>query len=170
MNEKKNIITLHVIIIGVFLWGFYIVQEEFANYGMYQLISYGVHEISSLIPILCILATILCACPLIWRLLKKKSDKTDKTFLVVLILCFCLQVRYFDKQADMVHTAAICTINEVDEREELITVTIDGRSGQIELKSPMIVNGMLVKNGQRYLIDFVWNKITCRYTNRCFFC
>jgi len=37
-------------------------------------------------------------------------------------------------------------------------VTIDGRSERIELKSPMIVNGMLVEKEQKYLIDFVWNK------------
>ena len=63
MEEKKNRsrIIICAFVTGILLWGFYIVQEEFAKYGMYQLISYGVHEISSLIPILCILATIICA-------------------------------------------------------------------------------------------------------------
>ena len=37
-------------------------------------------------------------------------------------------------------------------------ITIDGRSERIELKSPMIVNGMLVEKEQKYLIDFEWNK------------
>ena len=37
-------------------------------------------------------------------------------------------------------------------------MTIDGRTDKIELKSPMIVNGMLVEKEQKYLIDFVWDK------------
>ena len=160
MEEKKNRsrIIICTIATGILLWGFYIVQEEFAKYGMYQLISYGVHEISSVIPILCILATIICAGYLIWRMVKKNTDRTEKILLAVLVLCFCLQAGYFHKQSDLVHTAAICTIDEVYEAEERIVVTIDGRTDKIELKSPMLVNGMLIEKEQKYLIDFVWNK------------
>ena len=160
MDEQKNKskIMIYIIVIGILLWGFYIIQEEFAKYGMYQLISYGVHEISSVIPLLCILFTVLCAGYLAWRFVKKKSDRVEKILLAVLILCFCLQAGYFHKQSEMVHTAAICTIEEVHEAEERIVITIDGRSERIELKSPMIVNGMLVEKEQKYLIDFVWNK------------
>ena len=156
-KPKARVISF-TIVAGIILWGFYIIQEEFAKYGMYQLISYGVHEISSVIPLLCILITILCAGYLTWCWIKKKADKTDKILLVVLVLCFCLQAGYFHKQSEMVHTAAICTIEEVHEAEERIVITIDGRSDKIELKSPMIVNGMLVLKEQKYLIDFVWNK------------
>ena len=160
MDEQKNKskIMIYIIVIGILLWGFYIIQEEFAKYGMYQLISYGVHEISSVIPLLCILVTILCVGYMAWCWIKKKADKTDKILLGVLVLCFCLQAGYFQKQSEMVHTAAICTIEEVHEAEERIVITIDGRSERIELKSPMIVNGMLVEKEQKYLIDFVWNK------------
>ena len=160
MEEKRNkrIAIIHIFIIGILLWGFYFVQEEFAKYGMYQLISYGVHEISSIIPLLCIVTTVIWASILAWRLIKKKADKTDIILLLVLAICFCLQARYFKKQSELVHTAAICTIDEVDEKEERIIVTIDGRSEKLELKSPMIVNGMLVEKEQKYLIDFVWSK------------
>ena len=160
---KKNIKTIHGIIIGILLWGFYIIQEEFANYGMYQLISFRVHEISSVIPSLCILATILCACPLMWCLLKKKSDYTEKFLLIVLVLCFVLQLGYMNKQADMVSTTANCVIDEIDEKEGKIIVTIDGQSEKIELKSPMIVNGMLIEKNQQYRINFVWDK---KYPNK----
>lgn len=160
MDEQKNKsrIIIYVIVIGILLWGFYIIQEEFAKYGMYQLISYGVHEISSIIPLLCILVTILCAGYLTWQWIKKKSSRTDKILLAVLVLCFCLQAGYFHKQSDMVYSAAICTIDEVYEAEERIVVTIDGWSQRLELKSPMIVNGMLVEKEQKYLISFMWNK------------
>ena len=93
MGEQKNRskIIIYTIVIGILLWGFFVIQEEFAKYGMYQLISYRVHEISSMIPLLCILATILCAAYLTWRWIKKKADKTDKILLAILVLCFCLQ-------------------------------------------------------------------------------
>ena len=78
--------------------------------------------------------------------------------LFVLVVCFFLEVGYFKTQADMVYTAAICTIEEVYEKEERIIVTIDGREDKLELKSPMIVNGMLIEKEQKYLIDFMWNK------------
>lgn len=48
--------------------------------------------------------------------------------------------------------------SKVYEAEERIVVTIDGRTDKIELKSPMLVNGMLIEKEQKYLIDFVWNK------------
>ena len=58
----------------------------------------------------------------------------------------------------MVYTDAICTIEEVYETEERIVVTIEGREEKLELKSLMIVNGMLVEKEQKYLISFIWNK------------
>lgn len=160
MEEKrnKNRAMIYIIVIGILLWGFYIIQEEFAKYGMYQLISYRVHEISSMIPLICTLTTILCIGYFFWCWRKKKLDKTGRMLLLVLVVCFCLEAGYFKTQADMVYTAAICTIDEVYEAEERIIVTIDGREDKLELKSPMIVNGMLMEKEQKYLIDFMWNK------------
>lgn len=160
MDEKKNKnrAMSYIIIIGILLWGFYIIQEEFAKYGMYQLISYRIHEIASLIPLLCTMTTILCIGYSLWCWRKKKLDKTGRVLLLVLAVCFFLEAGYFKAQADMVYTAAICTIDEVYESEERIIVTIDGREEKLELKSPMIVNGMLIEKEQKYLIDFMWNK------------
>jgi len=160
MGEHKNRskIIIYTIVIGILLWCFFVIQEEFAKYGMYQLISFRVHEISSMIPFLCILATMLCTGYLTWCWIKKKADKTDKILLGVLILCFGLQAGYFHKQSELVHTIAICTIEEVHEAESRIVITIDGRTEKIELKSPMLVNGMLVEKDQKYLINFEWSK------------
>lgn len=52
-KNMKRIIGLSA---GFLLWAFFIIQEEFAFYGIYSLISYGVHEISSLIPLVCLVA------------------------------------------------------------------------------------------------------------------
>lgn len=157
-HKNKNRTMIHIIFIGILLWGFYSIQDEFAKYGMYQLISYRVHEIASLIPLLCTLTTILCIGYFLWCWRNQKLDKIGRTILLVLVVCFCLEAGYFKTQADMVYTAAICTIDEVYEAEERIVVTIDGREDKLELKSPMIVNGMLVEKEQKYLIDFMWNK------------
>lgn len=147
-HKNKNRTMIHIIFIGILLWGFYSIQDEFAKYGMYQLISYRVHEIASLIPLLCTLTTILCIGYFLWCWRNQKLDKIGRTILLVLVVCFCLEAGYFKTQADMVYTAAICTIDEVYEAEERIVVTIYGREDKLELKSPMIVNGMLVEKEQ----------------------
>ena len=54
------------IAVGLLLWGFFSIQEELAFYGIYYLISYGVYEISSFIPFICLFAT------LIWLIILNK--------------------------------------------------------------------------------------------------
>ena len=43
-----------VVLAGIWLWIFYIFQEELSRYGLYTIISYNIHEIASVIPFLCI--------------------------------------------------------------------------------------------------------------------
>lgn len=97
MDEQRNKYKtlIYILIIGILLWGFYFIQDEFAKYGMYQLISYRVHEISSVIPLLSILTTILCTGYLLWRWIKKKSDKTENVLLIAFVLCFWPSGRIF---------------------------------------------------------------------------
>ena len=64
--KNRNKVIIWGIAVGILLWGFYFIQEEFAKYGMYQLISYGVHEISSVIPLLCITVTTISVGYLAW--------------------------------------------------------------------------------------------------------
>lgn len=47
-QSKRFIILLS----GLCLWTFFIFQEEMANYGIYTLVSYSLHEVASLIPFL----------------------------------------------------------------------------------------------------------------------
>lgn len=108
-NNKKHSFLIGELFVGVLLWAFYIVQEEFANYGMYQLISYGVHEVASVIPIVCTLATILSVGYLLYRLIKRNCDRIGKKILMVLLLCLIAQMGYFYHQSKMVSTAGVCT-------------------------------------------------------------
>lgn len=43
-----------VVLDGIWLWIFYIFQEELSRHGLYTIISYNIHEIASVIPFLCI--------------------------------------------------------------------------------------------------------------------
>lgn len=75
MNKRaKRIIG---IFIGLLLWGFFFIQNEFAFYGIYSLISYNVHELSSLIPMVCILATAIWMIVIIKKMFQKKACVGD---------------------------------------------------------------------------------------------
>ena len=50
-----------VVLAGIWLWTFYIFQEELSRYGLYTIISYNIHEIASVIPFLCIGIAAACA-------------------------------------------------------------------------------------------------------------
>lgn len=157
MKHREKIALIAVIVIGALLWGFYIIQEEFADYGMYQLISYRTHEISSLIPFLCILISIGCAVYLLVRFIKKNSDTAEKVLLIVFGLCLVLQISYIKEQSNIMRTTAVCTVEKVNEREGIIIVSFDNRDDTISLDCPMLVRG-LVEQRRQYLISYTWHK------------
>jgi len=157
MKGRVKIPLIAVIVIGALLWGFYIIQEEFANYGMYQLISYRVHEISSLIPFLCILVSIGCAGYLLVRFIKKTSDTAEKVLLIVFVLCLVMQISYIKEQSNIMSTTAVCTVEEVNRNGGTIVVSIDNGDSTIVLKCPMLVRGV-VEQRQQYLITFKSHK------------
>ena len=69
------------ILAGLIAWWFFLMQEEFAFYGMYSVVSYGVHEISTIIPISCLFVTFIWIFVMIRQLIRKKANKIDKWFL-----------------------------------------------------------------------------------------
>lgn len=96
MNKRaKRIIG---IFIGLLLWGFFFIQNEFAFYGIYSLISYNVHELSSLIPMVCILATAIWMIVIIKKMFQKKACVGDKCFAVLLVILLLLQIGGFHAQ------------------------------------------------------------------------
>lgn len=159
MKHRGKISLIAVVVIGALLWGFYIIQEEFADYGMYQLISYQMHEISSLIPFLCILVSIGCAVYLFVRLIKRNSDIAEKFLLLVFVLCLVLQISYIKEQSNIMRTTTVCTVEEVSRTGGIIVVSIDNGDSTISLKCPMLVRG-LVEQRQQYLISYTWHKNT----------
>ena len=159
MKHRGKISLIAVVVIGALLWGFYIIQEEFADYGMYQLISYRTHEIASLIPFLCILVSIGCIVHLLVRLIKRNSDVEEKFLLLVFVLCLVLQISYIKEQSNIMRTTAVCTVEEVNRNSGIIVVSVDNGDSTITLKCPMLVRG-LVEQRQQYLISYTWHKNT----------
>ena len=60
------------ILVGVTAWWFFLMQEEFAFYGIYSVVSYGIHEISILIPLACLAATGIWIFKMVKQLIQKK--------------------------------------------------------------------------------------------------
>lgn len=63
------------ILVGVIAWWFFLMQEEFAFYGIYSVVSYGIHEISILIPLACLAATGIWIFKMVKQLIRKKATK-----------------------------------------------------------------------------------------------
>lgn len=160
MRSIKNRIRNSLIVVlvsGILLWGFYIIQEEFANYGMYQLISYRVHELSSFIPFLCTLISLGCVLYLLVRLIRKNSNTSEKLLLGIFILCLMIQFSYFKNRSDVLYMSGIYVVKEINENEETIVVYVEDKNDTITLNCPMLVQGLLVEE-QKYLIGFETHK------------
>lgn len=153
----RIILFIAALIIGILLWGFYIIQEEFAKYGMYQLISYRIHELSSFIPLLCTVVSIGCVLYLLVCLIRKNSNIPEKILLVIFILCLIMQFSYFKNRSDAVYMSGIYIVKGINQSEETIVICTEDNNDTILLNCPMLVQGLLVEE-QKYLISFQTHK------------
>ena len=71
-KQSKRIIVL---LSGIYLWIFFIFQEELSRYGLYTLTSYNVHEIASFIPFLCVGTAIIWCGYLIVKVAKRQAER-----------------------------------------------------------------------------------------------
>ncbi len=142
------------IAVGLLLWGFFSIQEELAFYGIYYLISYGVYEISSFIPFICLFATLIWLIILIKQILQKKI--TNKWFALLLVVLLVFQARYFYTQKQERSAMMVVTIQSVDDRNGTITVTnADGdEKCVIVLEALDLFRNMVVVGEQQYLASY----------------
>lgn len=148
MKNRMKIWLIAILIIGILLWGFYMIQEEFANYGMYQLISHEIHELSSVIPYLCTLLFLGCALYLLVRFIRKNSNTSEKILLIIFILCLIMQFSYFKNRSDLVHVTGVYVVKEINEKEGSIVVCTEDSNDMVTLDCPMLVRGLLVEGEQ----------------------
>lgn len=158
-KQSKRIIIL---LFGLCLWTFFIFQEEMANYGIYTLVSYSLHEIASLIPFISIGFTAAWAIILLIRIVKKKYDPSDKIFAAVLLALVILQGRYLHQLSNICTTTALVTVESINEQQgEILVVGVDGHTDaghKIVLKAPMLAYHMMEIDGRTYCITYGHNK------------
>lgn len=158
-KQSKRII---VILSGLCLWIFFIFQEEMANYGIYTLVSYSLHEAASLIPLLSIGVTAAWAGYLLTCIVKKRSDRSDKIFAAVLLVLVVLQGCYLHHVSNACTSTAFVTVESINEHQgEIVVVGVDGYAcagHRMVLKAPMLAYHMMETDGQTYLITYGHHK------------
>lgn len=156
----KTVKRIIGIAVGLVLWGFYLIQEEFAFYGIYSLISYRVHEISSLIPLICLLATVVWLIILIKQVVQKKAVKADKWLAVLLVVLMIFQINFLHKQSQKVSATMVVTVESVDFQEG--TITVKNAHGDedrvVVLEAPDLFRNMVVVGDQQYVASFDYYK------------
>ena len=157
---NKGVKRIVGISIGLLLWGFFFIQEEFAFYGIYSLISYEIHELSSAIPLICILATIIWIIAIIKKIIQKKACVGDKWFAVLLVILLLLQMGGFHAQGQ--NSVAIVPVTEESINPENSTITVINTQGdikmEIELYAPDFFMNMVEVNSKEYLATYMYDK------------
>lgn len=158
---NKDVKRVVGISIGLLLWGFFFIQEEFAFYGIYSLISYEIHELSSAIPLICILATVIWIIAIIKKIIQKKACVGDKWFAVLLVILLLLQMGGFHAQGQ--HSMAIrlpVTVESVNPENSTITAvnTQGDIKMEIELYAPDFFMKMIEVNSKEYLATYMFDK------------
>ena len=133
-----------------------------ANYGIYTLVNYSIHEVASLIPYLSIGLTTAWAVYLLICIAKKRFDHSDKIFAAVLFALVILQGCYLHHVSNIHTTTVLVTVESIDEQQgEIVAVGVDGYAGarsKIVLKTPMLAYHMMETDGQTYYITYGHNK------------
>lgn len=157
---NKGVKRIVGISIGLLLWGFFFIQEEFAFYGIYSLISYEIHELSSAIPLICILATVIWIIAIIKKIIQKKACMSDKGFAVLLVILLLLQMGGFHAQGQ--NSVAIVPVTVENVNPENSTITVVNTQGdikmEIELYAPDFFMNMIEVNSKEYLATYMFDK------------
>ncbi len=158
-KQSKRIIAL---LSGACLWIFFLFQMEMANFGLYTLVSYSLHEIASLIPYLSIVLTAAWAVYPLRCIAKKRSDRSDQLFAALLLVLVILQGCYLHHVSAIRTSTLLVTVESIDEQKgEIVAVGVDGYTGaehKIVLKAPMLAYHMMKTDGQTYYITYGHHK------------
>ena len=148
------------ILAGLIAWWFFLMQEEFAFYGIYSVVSYGVHEISTIIPISCLFVTFIWIFVMIRQLIRKKANKIDKWFLALLLVLLLVQIGYFRVQSQKISVTMIVTVENINQQKQTITVvnTKGDEEQRVVLNAPDFFTNMLEVSDREYLATYVCYK------------
>lgn len=158
MNKTaKRIVGIFVIAV---LWVFYLMIEEFSFYGIYSLVDYSVTEIFALIPYLCCALTFAWVAVLLINIIKKKSDKSGKYFVIVFAILLALQIGYIINETTYsTTTLTSATVESVDTENNTITFKVNSNDENFEdveivLDVPQMITDMVEANGKKYTVTY----------------
>lgn len=153
--EKRNKRAV-LLLCGVCLWIFYVFQEELASYGLYTIISYNMHELASVIPVLCMGTAVIWCGYLLAKAVKRKCDRQDKVFAGILLAVIFLLGYSIYQETAAVSITVVSSVESVDMQEGKLVIK-DDDGEKVTLESPDMVNGMIETDGTEYLITYEWN-------------
>lgn len=124
------------------------------------MVSYGVHEISTIIPISCLFVTFIWIFVMIRQLIQKKANKIDKWFLALLLVLLLVQIGYFRVQSQKISVTMIVTVENINQQKQTITVvnTKGDEEQRVVLNAPDFFTNMLEVSDREYLATYVCYK------------
>ncbi|MBQ7902178.1 MAG: hypothetical protein IJ362_00435 [Oscillospiraceae bacterium] len=153
---KKNYHRIIVILIGLCVWTAYIFQKELGRYALYSIVSYTGYELLSILVYSFIPLTALCTIFVAVKIIRKKGDKSDMVFVVLLALLFVVQKNILTRDVQW-ETSGVATVTDVNKYEHTVTI-VTGKEGYeqqtIQLDCPQMFLGLIEENRQ-YAVTFV---------------
>ncbi len=150
MNNKKCRLMASMLIC-IALWVVYIFENEMSRYGIYTLVDYGIHEILSIVPFICVIANIVFISNIVRDMIKNKRIYSNIVVTILLSITLLLQVQFFIEKFNTITIIAITQVISVDADKEEITISSGNKD--IVLTCPMPILKLLEVDGE-YLITY----------------
>jgi hypothetical protein len=161
--KEKYCKSILVITSGLILWILYLCDIEMSRYGIYTIFSYNVHELLSLVPLVCIIITTGWLIFIITKTAKNKNIKLD-IFLCILLFVLCgSQIIYINNRYQTRSTTFVSSIKSIEKQE----IFIDMEEYDLTLDCPMLVQDLLKTDGTVYSITYEWSKSNPNYGKLC---
>lgn len=154
MNRRSSSAVIFLLVEAC-LWILYIFQEEMANYGIYTLVSYNAHEILSVLPFICILASAVWLLVVTIKSVRAKTFKAHAIVISLLAVAVCVQAGYLSSRSDRIDISVAASVERIDPTKKEIVINNAGE--RVSLECPMTIFELL-KIDETYLISYQCRK------------
>lgn len=145
MSKKLKYISVSLVfLVGLCLWSIFLLENEMSNYGIYTLVDYKVHGVTSLIPFICICGTVIWFIISLIKSIKNKTLKGNVVIMSLLITALVAQGGYLLYISNQMLISTVAYIESVDPMKEEIIINNGG--GQVILECPMTIYELLEVN------------------------
>lgn len=141
--------------VAALVWACYLLQEELAFYGLYTLFGYNVHELAGLIPVFCLLATVVALVALVMQMVRRTGEWSDKWFVLFLAVLCLAQGLYVYRSSQVMSVSTVAKVADIDRENGTITVVgADGEEEPVVLAAPDLVTNLLRVGNERYSVVY----------------